>query len=263
MKFIPISDLHLDINNIRRDTWIDFDEDATLIVAGDVSNSLHGISYIKRILCTRFKNVVLISGNHEWYSNKCKESKLNRYASIEGSVANIPYASALKYSPIPRLKKHADETPNLYFLDNEMVEIDGATIYGGTLWFPLLSLNKEEQHSYGLLMSDLKFLNNRLIDEMHHAFIDNMPKKVDIVVSHHLPNKASFAKESEANSQYAPFYHANLSDDIINRAKVWIAGHQHEPVEKIIGNDVLLICNPKGSGLLEQGKMNSKSYNLN
>lgn len=36
MKFIPVSDLHLDINNIRRDTWIGFDKDATLIIAGDV-----------------------------------------------------------------------------------------------------------------------------------------------------------------------------------------------------------------------------------
>ncbi|HCG7356385.1 TPA: metallophosphoesterase [Vibrio parahaemolyticus] len=252
MKFIPVSDLHLDINNIRRDTWIDFDKDATLIIAGDVSNALHGVSYIKRILCTHFKNVVLISGNHEWYSNKCKES-----------VTNIPYASAIKHSPIPRLKKHADETPNLYFLDNEMVEIDGTTIYGGTLWFPLRSLNKEEQYNYELLMNDMNFLNNRLVDEMHHAFIDNMPEKVDIVVSHHLPNKASFARESDAKSRYAPFYHANLSDDIVNRAKVWIAGHQHEPIEKMIGNDVLFICNPKGSGPLEPGKMNSKSYNVN
>ena len=263
MKFIPVSDLHLDINNIRRDTWINFDKDATLIIAGDVSNALHGISYIKRILCTRFKNVVLISGNHEWYSNKCRKSRLNSYACVKDSLANIPYASAIKNSPIPRLKKHADETSNLYFLDNETVEIDGTTIYGGTLWFPLLSLDKEEQHNYELLMNDMKFLNNRLVDEMHHTFIDNMPKKVDIVVSHHLPNKASFAKESDANSRYAPFYHANLSDEIINRTRVWIAGHQHEPIEKIIGNDVLFISNPKGSGPLESGKMNSKSYYIN
>lgn len=263
MKFIPVSDLHLDINSIRRDTWVDFDEDATLIVAGDVSNALHGISYIKRILCKRFKNVVLICGNHEWYSHKCRKSRLNPYALVQGTVTNIPYASAMKHSPIPRLKKHADETPNLYFLDNEMVEIEGTTIYGGTLWFPLLSLSKEEQLNYELLMNDMKFLNNRLVDEMHHAFIDSMPKKVDIVVSHHLPNKAAFAKESDANSRFAPFYHANLSDEIINRSKIWIAGHQHEPIEKIIGNDVLFICNPKGAGPLDPAKMSSKSYNVN
>ncbi|TOG75751.1 hypothetical protein CGI95_24435, partial [Vibrio parahaemolyticus] len=85
---------------------------------------------------------------HEWYSNKCREFRLNPYAFVKESVTNIPYVSAIKHSPIPRLKKHADETPNLYFLDNEMVEIDGTTIYGGTLWFPLLSLHKEEQHNY-------------------------------------------------------------------------------------------------------------------
>ncbi|EOG7638093.1 TPA: metallophosphoesterase [Vibrio cholerae] len=70
MKFYVISDLHLDIYGVRRDFWRDFDKEATLIVAGDTANGLSGIAYVKNVLCRYFKTVIMIAGNHEWYSNK-------------------------------------------------------------------------------------------------------------------------------------------------------------------------------------------------
>nr|MBF4285563.1 serine/threonine protein phosphatase [Vibrio anguillarum] len=51
MKFYVVSDLHLDTHGIRRDFWHDFDEEATLLVAGDTANALNGITYIKNVLC--------------------------------------------------------------------------------------------------------------------------------------------------------------------------------------------------------------------
>ncbi|RMZ61407.1 metallophosphoesterase, partial [Vibrio anguillarum] len=72
MKFYVVSDLHLDTHGIRRDFWHDFDEEATLLVAGDTANALNGITYIKNVLCSYFKAVVLVAGNHEWYSGKSK-----------------------------------------------------------------------------------------------------------------------------------------------------------------------------------------------
>ncbi|TON80048.1 serine/threonine protein phosphatase, partial [Vibrio parahaemolyticus] len=61
MKFYVVSDLHLDIHGIRRDFWHNFDNDAVLIIAGDTANALNGITYVKNVLCSNFKAVVLVA----------------------------------------------------------------------------------------------------------------------------------------------------------------------------------------------------------
>ncbi|EMV7055346.1 serine/threonine protein phosphatase, partial [Vibrio cholerae] len=104
--------------------------------------------------------------------------------------------------------------------------------------------------------------SHQMIEEQHKAFINNFPEKVDIAISHHLPSKEAFAFEQNASSDYAPYYHAGLSNELISRARYWVAGHQHDPVEKIIAGKTTFICNPKGSIPLKPGGLNLKVYYL-
>lgn len=261
LKFYAVSDLHLDLHGIHRSFWHNFDNDAVLIIAGDTANALSGISYVKNVLCSYFKAVVLIAGNHEWYGNKNKSYR-SGYLHKQVSINSENGIDVQAYSPIAKLKAHSDTTANLFFLDNESIDLDGCTIYGGTLWFPIHTYSLELIDTYSELMNDTKYISQQMIEEQHKAFINNFPRKVDIAISHHLPSKEAFAVEQNANNDYAPYYQAGLSDELISKARYWIAGHQHDPVEKIIAGSTTFICNPKGSIPLKSGGLKIKAYYL-
>ncbi|MCE0494663.1 metallophosphoesterase [Vibrio salinus] len=262
MKFIPVSDLHLDFFTIRRDFWQDFDNEAVLILAGDVSNSLAGINYIKNVLCPYFRAVVMVAGNHEWYSCKNLIAELDNYTFSKRYQTNVDYSMVMKNSPLVRLKEHANRIENFYFLDNESLVIDKKLIYGGTLWFPIHLLTQEDIFCYSFFMNDAKYLNYRVIEEQYKAFIYNAPPKADIIVSHHLPNLQAFAFQKDAQSDIAQFYHANLTDEFVNRTKFWLAGHHHQSVEKEIAEGVQFISNAKGYRPIAPGVLKNKVYNV-
>ncbi|EGR0791415.1 serine/threonine protein phosphatase [Vibrio vulnificus] len=264
MKFYVVSDLHLDIHGIRRDYWHDFDKEATLIVAGDTANGLSGIAYVKNVLCRHFKTVIMIAGNHEWYSNKsksyCKKSTLLGNESITKSGVIKDYTSSV---PV-KLKAHSDTTKNLFFLNNESIEFEGFTIFGGTLWFPIHTYSAELVEAYSELMNDIRFIDSSMIEDQYKSFVKNLPAKVDLVISHHLPSKEAFANEEHANSVFAPYYHAGLSNEMVSRTRFWVAGHQHDAVEKVIaGGSTTFISNPKSTvHLRTSGIMPNKAYYL-
>ncbi len=114
--------------------------------------------------------------------------------------------------------------------------------------------------SYEDLMNDSYYMSYKLIEEQHEAFINNLPLDADIVVSHHLPCKDAFASQKAAESKYADFYHANLPDEIVSIPDFWIAGHQHERVEKSLVGQTRFICNPKGSGSVIAGQLIPTPY---
>ncbi|MDW2123602.1 metallophosphoesterase [Vibrio sp. 2033] len=263
MKFYVVSDLHLDIHGIRRDFWYSFDNEATLVVAGDTANGLLGMAYVKNVLCRHFKTVIMIAGNHEWYSNKSKSYR-HRSTSVGcKSSANSDVLKDSRSSVLAKLKAHSDTTENLFFLNNESINLDGCSIYGGTLWFPIHTYSSALIDVYSELMNDTKYISHQMIEEQHKAFINNFPEKVDIAISHHLPSKEAFAFEQNASSDYAPYYHAGLSNELISRARYWVAGHQHDAVEKVIADGrTTFICNPKGSVRLSSGLLTNKAYYL-
>lgn len=258
LKFYAVSDLHLDLHGIHRSFWHNFDNDAVLIIAGDTANALNGIAYVKNVICSYFRAVVLVAGNHEWYSSKSKSYR-SGYLRKQDSISSTDS----RYSPIEKLKVHSDTTKNLFFLDNESIDLDGCRIYGGTLCFPIHTYSSALIDAYSELMNDTKYISHQMIEEQYKAFVNNLPEKVDLVVSHHLPSKEAFAVEANANSVYAPYYHAGLSNQLISRARYWVAGHQHDAVEKVIADGrTTFICNPKGSIPLKSGSLKSKVYYL-
>lgn len=263
MKFYAISDLHLDFYSIRRDFWYDFDREAVLLIAGDVANGLAGINYVTNILCNHFSAVVMVAGNHEWYTHKKIVHQVMPYSFSRIPIHNPDYSTVQSYSPIVRLKKHAKRVSNLFYLDNEPLAIDGVIIYGGTLWFPIHTYSIDLLERYSQLMNDSIYLNYKIIEEQHKAFIANFPTTVDIVISHHLPCEEAFARKEDLNSELSPFYHASLSKELVAKAKFWICGHQHLWTEKYIANGKTnLICNPKGITPLKPNALSNKLFSV-
>ncbi|EMV7053785.1 metallophosphoesterase, partial [Vibrio cholerae] len=157
MKFYVVSDLHLDIHGIRRDFWYSFDNEATLVVAGDTANGLSCMAYVKNVLCRHFKTVIMIAGNHEWYSNKSKSYHHRSTPVGCKSSANSDVLKDSRSSVLSKLKAHSDTTENLFFLNNESINLDGCSIYGGTLWFPIHTYSSALIDVYSELMNDTKY----------------------------------------------------------------------------------------------------------
>lgn len=57
------------------------------------------------------------------------------------------------------------------------IELDGFTIFGGTLWFPIHTYSVELVEAYSELMNDVKFIDRSIIEEQYKAFVNNLPKK--------------------------------------------------------------------------------------
>lgn len=223
MKIFPISDTHLDM---AKDHGISFveslvpDPDTTLVIAGDMCEH-YLIDYLIREFCARWKDVVYVSGNHEYW-----------HCSLE-DIDEL-------------LTKLDNEIPNLHVLQDKVVEIEGQRFIGGTLWFEWTPLHV----IHGLGWSDFVQIHNddRDIFQRHNRtrwFIEQHLQAGDVVVTHHLPSYLSI--EPPYQGSILNIFYANRMDLLIEDVKpaLWIHGHVHGNNDYMI-EDTRIISNPFG-----------------
>lgn len=262
MKICLASDLHLEAADINLENTEKAD---VLILSGDicVAHSLHNHpssktnlpqdatrlgrnqqaavryrDFFKRIN-DEFPNTVMVAGNHEGYHGRYPD------------FYNWIYEEMKSF-------------PNIHFLEQDSVEIDGYTFVGGTLW---TDMNKEcpiTMHLIEHMMNDFRIIRNSGLNyrrfspadaiKHHKDTVSYIQKVVDsdttkkyIVVSHHAPTFLSvhpkYQKEYCINGGYA----SDLFDFIYDRPqiKLWTMGHMHDPHCYYVGN-TFVACNPRG-----------------
>jgi sulfur relay (sulfurtransferase) DsrF/TusC family protein len=265
MKFQIASDLHLEFyDKINISDFFDtskIDEPTTLILAGDIGypstlTTPHKNYEIFLDECSKiFKHIILIAGNHEYYSD---------------------YAMTVEENKIRELVKKYN---NIYFLQKDEIVIDDIVILGCTLWTYIPDKYKFHIKS---MMNDYKKItyiedgkeyffnheyNNKLNKEHIQWLFDRVEKYSDkkiIVITHHLPSwkmiheKYLISKDSVIMS----WAFANNLDELIEKNEnicYWICGHSHRSMHKRIGKcDVFL--NPKGYPLMAN-KCENEEYN--
>jgi hypothetical protein len=187
---------------------------------------------------TKYKHVICIAGNHEYYDDMYNISQTNEIIKEKS-------------------KKINDETGNFHYLINETAVIDGVKYIGTTLWSQLNPKNKRDivgqlndfnyiQMKFGkyltfdqyneLHLRDLEWLQG----ELHQTELNSESNFV--VITHHLPSEQLVHpqyKDSSINSAFC----TNL--DHIIKGKLWIAGHSHSQVLKTI-NSTPVVVNPFG-----------------
>lgn len=217
------SDLHIDfhrdlgkslVNNLcNKDIDI-------IVVAGDISESAdieHGIS----LLCDKYKKVIYISGNHDYYRSN--------FDAVDKHMSKL-----------------VSNFSNLTWLNNDRVTIDGINFIGGTLWYNDRRNGRQNKH----YMPDFSCIQNcdpdafNKCDETIKYFKNNI-QPGDIVITHHMPsNKCIDIKY--INSPINCFFATDVEDIILNnRPSIWISGHTHCNYDFTIGK-TNLICNPFG-----------------
>lgn len=254
-KFIPISDTHGDLDRIKQ---IPEQKDCTVLLAGDIHEVKKKNKYkeILSVFSEKFKNVVLICGNHEYYTRSIFQ------------VHND-------------LEQMVTEFDNVYFLNDSSIIIDGVHIIGSTLWTDFnddivckiqaqMKINdyryirngpKGIPYKRKLTIQDVEF-SHYISKTFIKNEIDNIQKREPnariVIMTHHAPSFQSVPlayKNSILNGAFA----SNMDSFLLSLTNcTWVHGHIHDAVEYTIGT-CRVISNPLGHGP-EQADFKDSKY---
>jgi predicted phosphodiesterase len=214
MRFQYVSDIHLEhlakIPKITRDPSA-----SVLILAGDIGNprkALYKI-FLEHVCKLGFEYVLLIAGNHEYYSMSLQEGD----RLIREIVASI--------------------SCSLIYLQNEVFHLsDDIAVYGATFWshIPI-----EDRIDVILAINDYSYINDFTVQQCndeHRISVETLTNAIAqctndkkwIVISHHMPKKQLI------HTKFAglPYNSAFASDiDIADDPRIvaWVYGHTHYP----------------------------------
>lgn len=224
MKVHYCSDLHLEFPENRK--WLTnhplISSGEILIIAGDthyLGSDFEKLDFFKWV-SDNYEQAYVIPGNHEYYGG---------------------YDLALHRKPFKM-----ELQPNVFFLNNKAVEIDGTAFIFSTLWSHIFSENTASVSAYindfhkirmgdkTLTIDDFNQLHAEAFDFISTSIYDHEGKI--IVVTHHLPtplcNSPEF-KDSAINDAFV----VDKTDFITNsNIDYWIYGHVHRNV----GNGIKL-----------------------
>ncbi len=225
MKIISYSDLHLEFGStLTPPKSADAD---VMILAGDII-TFKDFQPLSQFLSAWEKPVLFVAGNHEYYTRRSMQSE------------NTKFVQWL-----------AQEHPNVLFLQDEAVTIDGVHFFGGTMWTDFQQGSQQAMVTAQMQMNDFKLIvtdeGQRLMPsdtiDMHEAFTKKLKnwfaKKLTgprIVVTHHAP--VINPKTIYANSPLSPAFNSLDMVALIEKHQpsLWVYGHTHECDNHMLGN---------------------------
>lgn len=252
MKIRFISDFHtefFDFNKFQR--LLEYylpshpdDSDTTLCCAGDMGlyeryNSTYHPLF--NLLSKRFKNVVVVPGNHSWYLSS-------------GLWGNEEVFLAGKKIP-----------KNVHYLNNNVKVLDDVVFIGSCLWTDFNNSNPLAMYEASRRMNDYECirkintnpygssprLNPEDTVEVHHKSVEFIKFMLNehrgkkcVVVTHHLPSEMSVHPRFRTDI-LNPAYYTELSHLMYLEPVIWHHGHTHNSCNYMI-DKTEVICNPLG-----------------
>lgn len=217
-----------------------------LVLAGDIVllKYLNDFLPFFQNLSNRFKNVIWIFGNHEWFSNKIKKERFDEVEQILSIFKNI------------------------HVLENKSIELNEYLFLGTTMWsdinhgdyitaLDVVAVSKDykkidfkEGQRYSKLRPrhvSMMFKNaQEFINSTLKAYKDS--KLIKVVITHHPPMREAVPEEYQANpdfwSDFGDFDFKYLQENKIE-PEFWLHGHIHKSQKFKIGN-VSILSNPYG-----------------
>lgn len=207
------------------------DSQMFLVMAGDIctAKNLPMTEAILKHMSARFKHVVYVAGNHEFYGSEL----LNAYLKI---------------------KDVCDNLPNVTF-GGGRTKAHGVGITYCTLWTDFdkgdpstMNLAHRSMPDYRLIKYGDKPLTPSNIAAIHHLQRDEILGKIregDLVVTHHAPSFRS-THPDYAGDPLNGCFASELSELILDKKPaLWIHGHSHHHQDYLIGS-TRIVCNPVG-----------------
>ena len=244
MRAWIVSDLHLEFGK-PFESPVPPDADV-MICPGDVDvkGIVPSLEWLAENVAHRVP-VVFVAGNHEFY-----------HAALVPSIAQA--------------RAFSGSVPNLHFLENDSVEIEGIAFIGATLWTdfrlgdcdPEIVMFGAEHGVSGQRMTDYRRIKYTKTPYRRfkpiHAFRKHSESvryiaselrerggQKTVVVSHHAPSGRSIALKNWSDP-FSGCYASDLEDLIVeNEPALWVHGHVHQRVEYHVGTTKVL-ANPRG-----------------
>jgi UDP-2,3-diacylglucosamine pyrophosphatase LpxH len=254
MKIRLISDLHYDkyddIQELFEKLNVYFSkinpDEEILIVAGDIGFATEkntegetvlrkGYIEVLKYLKSRWKYIILIPGNHEYYTSTVPIVKTNDLISNECEKMGIE------------------------FLNKDIVEMFGITFIGCTLWSPMTEkayakLNKKN-------WSFIEYENLISLHDEHKKWLENTLEKYNskntynekiIVITHYLPSPKLI--HYKYNHYQPPIEKSAYCSDLSkicgkydHLMRFWFYGHSHMSVFRRLYNTCLYFNHPIGN----------------
>lgn len=253
------SDMHLDKLMAHRMTvqqMADYflpedekDKDSVMVLAGDISSSPTQLLAFLGIASERFKKVVFVPGNHEYYGHVMGVWDHEMTKIIREHLGHKVYA-AIQY---PRL-----------------FQIDDVSFIAGTLWadagftdrdkeqvgtwtdFTWIQLDYDKHWTPDLMRTHHLDLKQRMSKQLKfNDYAEGMQPRAKVVVSHHLPSRElvseRFLMPNGNDGSNGMFVGAcdDLLQNEYTRPDVWIFGHTHDSKDQEV-HGVRCVCNPMG-----------------
>ena len=200
MNIQYMSDLHLEFGAMDKPP-VNGD---VLVLAGDIGVGEGAVDWINEV-AQDFKDVIYILGNHEFYHN------------------DVPKL-------IEVLRQPGIFEPNVHFMNNDTIIIDGVKFAATTLWADMLptafySMNDSNYIKYAG--------RHMVLEKVQGMFLENQEflKKnndADVVITHHCPHIKSINTARYPNDKMNSGYYTNILGQYYgSNIKHWICGHTH------------------------------------
>ncbi len=234
MKIITYSDLHLEFGS----GWaLPHDLDADLMILAGDAITFKDYSPRSKFLTDWEKHVLYITGNHEYYTRTPRDAEEEAFK-----------------------KWLATNHPNITFLRNEFISIDGIHFFGGTMWTNFCGADAQAMEIAEHQINDFRLIKNpdfspfKPVDtlELHDRYVINLLKWFEsdlvgprVVISHHAPVINPCTQFTD--SPLTPAFNSLDMLDIIEKYQpaLWVYGHTHECDDQMI-NDTRIISNQLG-----------------
>lgn len=234
MNILVLSDLHFEFYADRGKKFVTRLADRikkenqkidVCVLAGDIAVG-PAIPNALKLFCDAFPKVLYVHGNHEFYGYRREDV-------------------------ISWTMKAKENNSNLYWLDNDIVTIDGQRFLGTPLWFkddPYNDVYKDKVNCFKKIIDFKSWVYEE--NKKALSFLKREMKDGDVVISHYLPSYYSIPKEYKS-SQLNRFYVCDISS-ILNMItpKLMIHGHTHTSCDYYLG-ETRIVCNLFGYYLHE------------
>lgn len=252
------SDIHLEMRKTIPIIKPVKDKNVYLCLCGDIGNPyLENYEKFLKIHSELFTHILIISGNHEYYSVR--------------NIVSIGETDAM-------IEKIVSKYKNITYLNKSGLIIDGVKFIGCTLWSDVSSIpdiaekvmndykyiyvkknkknnkknknqdksqnSSDEKYKRLLKASDVCEMNKECIEWIKHEinkFKETDKYKKIIILTHHAPSFSMLNK----SDVYSPCYATNYNDIMGKPVSIWISGHSHHS-NHIRINNTLCVSNCMG-----------------
>lgn len=261
MKIRIISDLHVEfqssnfmIGYVEHVNMIlppqPEDRHSVLIIAGDLAPIKEHlrITLFLEIVEKRFKHVIYIFGNHEFYGTDFESGP----KMLEQAISIIPNFNRDKLTIAGN--------------DIKVVTVEDTKFICGTLWTDYNKSDPITMFMATRYMADFRAIKKNIFSkitpadilEIHKTSLGKIQKELNknvdnsktVVVTHHMPSMEAVHEQYKGDEESYKMNgcFASALDYMFNEAnapKFWVFGHTHMPTTMTIDNTTI-ICNPFG-----------------